>query len=281
MAIKNILIIQPIFAPDVSQTLRNVNSIKSLGTYLKSQGTDGFNVMIVMGGWANSEDLWQIVVNEGKTQFGPNFNPVRFDKNYGKAYVVNNLYKGVLSQNAPVDVLMSVDSDIIFPLETEHIFTRLVIAAEKMVEVKKLPWGLISLNQFDQGCHWKCCYENQVEYDVTIREKAYNEKIVWPSAPSGIAGGCLFINRQYWDKVGGYSLDRSKVYGPDDAFLLLFCQPNGFSWQMSDSIGIIHPLDTNKEYSDWKVKTCQRVAHNPYEKHEDTIKESEEFWNKK
>lgn len=280
MAIKTILLIQPIFAPDVVQTQRNIDSIKSLGVYLKTHSTDGFNFMVIMGGWAKSDDLWNLIVNEGKTQFGPTFNPVRFDKNYGKAFVVNNLYKSVISQNNNVDVLMSADSDIIFPLETPHMFTRLVVAAEKMVEVKKQPWGLIGLNQLQHGCHFKSCYENQVEYEVTIRNQQFKEKIVWPSITSGIAGGCLFINRQYWDKVGGYDVERAKVYGPDDAYLLYFCGPNGFSWQMSDSIGIIHPFDNNKEYSEWKVKSCQYTAHHPEQKHEETITNADNFWNK-
>jgi hypothetical protein len=258
MGIKNILLIQPVFAPDVAQTQRNVDSIRSLGTYLRTHTTDGFNLMIIMGGWAKSDDLWNLIASEGKAQFGPSFNPIRFDKNYGKAYVVNTLYKNVIAQNNNVDALMSADSDIIFTLDTPHLFTRLVVAAEKMVEVKKQPWGLIGLNQLQHGCHFKSCYENQVEYEVSIRDKQFKEKIVWPSITSGIAGGCLFINRQYWDKVGGYDVERAKVYGPDDAYLLYFCGPNGFSWQMSDSIGIVHPFDNNKEYSEWKVRNMSK-----------------------
>lgn len=280
MAIKNILLIQPIFAPDVAQTERNVNSIRSLGTYLKKHTTDGFNLMVIMGGWAKSDDLWQIILNEGKAQFGPNFTPVRFDKNYGKAYVVNNLYKSVIAQNDNIDALISADSDIIFPLETPHILTRLVIAAEKMVEIKKQPWGLVALNQLEAGCHWKSCYDNQAEYTVNIKGKSYKEKVVWPSAPSGIAGGCLFINRKYWEKVGGYQV--MGVYAGDDAYLLLFCGQAGFSWQMADTIGIIHPADNNQEYAQWKVKTCNyESSTGPKTNIDPQIKAAEEFWNKK
>lgn len=278
MAIKNILLIQPVFAPDERQAERNKNSIKSLGEYLKTHGTDGINLSIIMGGWAKTDELWNDIVQNGKKYFNDSFAPIRFDKNYGKAYVVNNLYRTVITQNNNIQALISADSDIIFPLDTPHLFTRLSVASEQMVKVKKQPWGLIGLNQLQHGCHFKSCYENQVEYKINIRDKDYSEKIVWPSIPSGIAGGCLFINREYWDKVGGYDQNRAKIYGPDDAFLLSYCGNTGYSWQMSDSIGIIHPFDNDQQYAEWKVRVCQRVARNPQEKYEDTLNEAETFW---
>lgn len=254
--IGNILIIQPIFAPDQVQTQRNIDSIHSLGTYLKTHGTNGINVMLTMGGWAKDDSLWESVAFAGRQEFGDKFSPTRFDRNYGKACVINTLYKNVLNQNPNIQSIISMDSDIIFPLDCKNIFTRLSVAAEKLTESKKMKWGMIALNQRGAGCHWQNCYENQAEYVVSIKGETYKEKMVWPTATSGIAGGCLFINREMFDAVGGYR--QMGVYAGDDAYLLCDCARTGYSYQMSDTIYIIHPPENDKKYAEWKVKTCQQ-----------------------
>lgn len=280
MAIKNILVIQPIFAPSKEQAYRNINSIYAMGEYLKEHGTDGITINVIYGGWAMNDELWEMVVKAGVDSFGEAFkNSVkRFDKNYGKASVVNYLYKNSIQTNPGVQAIFTMDSDIIVPKNLEHMFTRLSIAAEKSVELKKRPWGLIGLQQLEHGCHFKSCWENQAEYNLSIKDKTYTEKIVWPSIPSGIAGGCLFINREYWDKVGGYDQNRAKIYGPDDAFLLSYCGQLGYTWQVTDTIGIIHPFDNDAEYQTWKVQTCQHTAQHPEERYEDHLENAEKFW---
>lgn len=279
MTIQTVLLIQPIFAPSTEQAQRNINSINSLGEYLKKNGTDGINLIVVMGGWAANDDLWNLIVTSGKQALGDTFNPIRFDRNYGKAMVVNNLYKHVISQNNNIQIqaLFTMDSDIIIPINKPHLLVRLAVAADKMQEVKKQPWGLIGLNQLEHGCHFKSCYDNQAEYSVSIAGQVFNEKIVWPSIPSGIAGGCLFVNVDYWNKVGGY--DVLGTYAGDDAYLLAKTQQLGYTWQMSDTIGIIHPFDNDKAYSEWKVKTCQRETSTGIKNDiSSQIQEAENFW---
>lgn len=280
MLINTILYVQPIFAPDEMRLERNVNSIKSFGEYLKSNGTDGFNMSITLGGWASKDEYWDKIVEACHLYISPQLTPSRFDKNYGKAHVVNNLVAASLNQNGNIEAILTADSDILFPLETQHMFLRLSIAAEQSIKTKKQNWGMIALNQLGQCCHWKCCYDNQMKYIATIKNQQFPELLVWPTNPSGIAGGCLFLNKEYWwDKLGGYP--NKSLYGPDDALTLAYCPHYGYSWQLADTIGIIHPQENDEEYAQWKVKVCQRAAHNPGEKLEDLIKEADEFWNKR
>jgi len=275
--IKTILYTQPVFAPDQMRTDRNVNSIKSFGEYLKVNGNDRFGLTIVIGGWASNDSLWQQIVSAGIDAFGNSFIPIRFDRNYGKAFVVNKLVAIAAENGTSFDAILTADSDILFPLNTEHMFARLAVLAEKVESQKFMPFGMVSLNQLGSGCHWKVCYENSIEYELKIDTQVYKEKIVWPNNPSGIAGGCLFIGRRMWENCKGYRI--LGLYAGDDAFLLVDCQRIGFSYQMSASIAIVHPPEHDEEYAKWKVKVCQRDSMTGVKTNLDPIiKEADEFW---
>jgi hypothetical protein len=275
--IKSILYAQPVFAPDKMRLDRNINSIKSFGQYLKTNGNDGMQLTIAIGGWAKDDALWNEIVEACKDAFGGKVSPIRFDRNYGKATVVNKLVALSKEQGAKFDAILTADSDILFPLDTPNMLARLAIAALKMEARKGMPFGMTSLNQLGAGCHWKVCYENIVEYDIKVGKGTYKEKIVWPNVPSGIAGGCLFISRRLWDTVGGYRV--LGVYSGDDAFILVDCARNGFSYQMSDSIAIVHPPEDDAEYAKWKVRVCQRDSlTGPKANLDPIIKEADDFW---
>lgn len=275
--IRHILFAQPIFAPDQMRLERNINSIESLGQYLKENGTDNMNLSIVIGGWAKTDELWEQMVTACKTHLNPQFTPVRFDKNYGKAHVLNGLINHALQQQPTINAIISADSDILFPLETPNMFLRMAIAAEQMVNMKKQNWGMIAFNQLGQGCHFKSCWTNQAKYIATIKNQQFPELIVWPSTPNGIAGGCLFINAAFWKLVGGYK--KLGVYAGDDAVLLLQCGQTGFSYQVADTIGIVHPPEHDEEYAKWKVRVCQRdTATGIKNDITSQIQEADDFW---
>lgn len=278
--IRHILFAQPIFAPDQMRLERNINSLQSLGQYLKENNTDGLNISLVIGGWAKTDELWNAVVSAAKEYINPNIQPVRFDKNYGKAHVLNTLVGHALQQQPTINAIISADSDILFPLETPNMFIRMVIAAEQMVQIKKQNWGLIGFNQLGHGCHFTTCWENQVKYIATVKNQQFPELIVWPNIASGIAGGCLFLNADLWKKVGGYKM--LGVYAGDDAYMLALCGQLGFSYQVADTIGIVHPPEHDEEYAKWKVKVCQRdTATGIKNDISSQIIESEDFWNKR
>jgi hypothetical protein len=275
--IKNILYAQPVFAPDQARTDRNVNSIKSFGQYLKVNGQDGFRITIAIGGWAKDDSLWEQIVAACKEAFGSTFMPFRFDKNYGKASVVNKLVAIAAENGTPFEAMLTADSDILYPLETTNMFVRLVASSIRLEARRGIPFGMTALNQLGSGCHWKVCYENVADYSITLGKTTYKEKIVWPNRPSGIAGGCLFISRKFWDSVGGYRV--MGVYAGDDAWLLVDCYQKGFSYQMSDSIAIVHPPENDEEYAKWKVKVCQRDSlSGPKSNIDAQISEADGFW---
>lgn len=267
----SILLCQPIFGPISRVTERNINSLISLGRYLKDHKIE--NVDVCFGGWCSNKQHWDSVINTIRDQFGKK-EVLSFKDNVGKAVVINTLTKKFLKPHHKY--IMSADSDILFPNDNEEFFNRLVAMANKTEVIKGKPFGLLGLQQKGQGCHYKTCYENVNEYVVDIKGKKFSEKVVWPNQPSGIAGGCLFISRRAWETVGGYRV--MGVYAGDDAYFLMDLGQRGFTWQMSDSIPIVHPPENDEEYARWKVMVCQRDsgAHKP--NIDAQIREASEFW---
>ena len=267
----SILLCQPIFGPNKKVTERNVNSLITLGKYLAKHKVT--NVEVCFGGWCMDKMQWEPILATIKEYFGKK-DILSFKDNIGKAVAINTLTKKFLKPHHKY--IMSADSDILFPQENDEFFNRLIAMANKSESIKNKPFGLIGLNQQGQGCHYKTCYENSKEYMVSLNGKNFLEKIVWPNQPSGIAGGCLFISRKAWDAIGGYRV--MGVYAGDDAYFLMDLGQRGFTWQMSDSIPIIHPPENDEEYAKWKVKVCQRDSGVTKPNIDAQIKEASEFW---
>lgn len=274
----NIAYVQPIFAPDERRAERNINSLATMGAYIKQYGTNGFPLTMVIGGWAKTDALWEKMLAACKEHIAPDFVPIRFDRNYGKAMVVNKLMKVTQDHGTKVDYMLMADSDILFPIDSPNMFGRLVIASQQCETNKKKPFGMVALNQKGEGCHYKSCYENSFTYTINSPDgPTTEEKIVWPTNPSGIAGGCIFVSKRMWDTVGGYRV--LGVYSGDDAYLLLDCYQRGFSHQMADTIAIVHPPENDQAYSEWKVRVCQRDSATGVKSNIDfQIKEADSFW---
>lgn len=271
----SITYIQPIFAPDKKRLDRNINSILSFSEYTKKYPGVG---EIIFGGWSPDEEYWKTIRKTISDSFGHvKHKVIKFDRNYGKAVIVNELSKQINSNNK---YILTADSDILFPMETNNMFERLIHSINAVVAHKKIDWGMIGLNQLEANCHLPCCYENQVEFTNPI-DKNLKEKIVWPNGGGGIAGGCIFINVEAWKKVGGYR--KSGVYAGDDSYLLIDLLQNGYSIQLIDTIGIIHPSEGHGEddYAQWKVKVCQRDSGVRRDNIDQQICEAEEFWKSK
>jgi hypothetical protein len=264
--------IQPIFAPDKKRFDRNWESLNSFFNYCKKYNYD---VKFAIGGWCQ-DAYWQKftdLVND--SYFKNKITLLRFEKNYGKAAVVNLLYRKVKEKGVDFKYILTCDSDILFLEDTPHMIDRLEqLARESVIHTKK-PFGLVSLNQQGANCHWKVCYENQYTYTNTFDQ---SEKIVYPNAPSGIAGGCLFISKECWEKVDGYR--QMGLYAGEDAYILIDAYNNGFSHQMSDSISIVHPEENDAEYAKWKHMVCQRDTAGGIRREniDDKIKEADDFW---
>jgi hypothetical protein len=271
MATEKILLVQPIFCPSEAMFQRNANSIISLGEYIiKNKVTC---VEVQFGGWCKTPELWNKILVILKKYF-PTNEITSFKNNVGKAVAVNFMVKKHLKPHH--QFIMSADSDIIFPLSTPDMFDRLIKATDFMNMFKKAPMGMIALHQLEHGCHLPCCWENNYQFDSSVNGTLHKEKLVWPSGAGGIAGGCIFVSRKAWELVGGYRI--AGVYSGDDAYLLLDIGAKGFTWQMAESIPIIHPGETDQEYAQWKVKVCQRDSGQHRDSIQPQITEAEEFW---
>lgn len=268
----NTIYIQPIFAPDQMRLDRNIASIESFFDYVEE---NIYDIKFAMGGWVSNDDYWNKfvkIVNE--RGHGNKITLLRFDRNYGKATVVNTLYEKVKQKGTEFKYFLTADSDIVFTKDTKHLVERLEDVAEKSVEVRKKPFGMIGLQQLCNGCHFESIYQN--EYKIKNRY-GEDERVVYPTAPSGIAGGCLFFAKEAWDKFNGYRVQ--SIYSGDDAFAILDVNSHGFSYQVTPNIGIIHPHEKDDEYAKWKVKICQRdtdgIRKNNIDRY---INEADDFW---
>lgn len=278
----HILFVQPIFAPDERRALANINSLMSFGNYLKRQHLRNIQVSFSLGGWAANDQLWLRVVNTIKNYIAPNVEPVRFDRNFGKAVVVNNLVQRVLSGGGSViDAILTADSDIVFLPTIDAFFERLVVAALESEKNRSIKWGLVAPNMVGDCRHFPSCYECGFYYSVRVDEKEFKERLVWPGVPSGIAGGCLYINRQLWEAVGGYRV--LGVYASDDAYLLVDCHQKGFTYQVLATLIVEHPVETDVEYGRWRLHLLHS-HHNSLvgqlvgDELEQRVREVDKFW---
>ncbi len=262
-----ILYTQPIFLPNDDIFNKNIESIKSLVNVINNSNIE---IDIELGGWSLNEDYWNSFVNKVNTLGMKNLSITRFDKNYGKAYVVNKL----TSNMNDYDYLLTADSDIIFK-DTEYFIDRLIALSIESEKVTGKKFGVMGINQEVSNCHLLDYLSTNI-HDVN----GYNnieEKIRWNDSPSGIAGGCLFISKDNWISTGGYR--EMGVYAGDDALFLLDTNIQGNSFFLCETISVIHPPENNQDYQEWKVKVCQRDSHGGSSGiDDDKINEAQNFW---
>lgn len=263
----SIIYIQPIFAPDEKRLNRNLDSIVSFANYIKKYPYDGLD--IVLGGWAR-EEFWDKIRETVNEHLGRDIIVKKFDKNCGKAVVVNTIYKSLTKK---YEYLLTADSDIIFLEDQPHMFERLVEVSHKSSALRKRKFGMIALNQQGQNCHLPDhVYQNRRQYQGKYGE----EEIVWPNGHGGIAGGCLFTTTACWESTKGYRV--MGVYAGDDAFFLIDAISKGFTIQMFESLAIRHPLDDDPEYNRWKYKTCQTTPGQRKGNIDQQINDANAFW---
>jgi hypothetical protein len=262
--VNNILLVLPLFAPDELRLQRNIDSIASVWEYMQKYN---LKLNIVFGGWASSDNYWQQLEILVRDKF-PSSVLVRFEKNYGKAVVVNKLVK--LYSRDFHKFLFTMDSDILFILDVPEIFERLIHMSEISESSRKKSFGLIGLNQAINNCHLGNCYQNKIKYTY----KTYTDLLVYPNDSHGIAGGCLFIGLNAWNVVNGYRI--LGVYAGDDGNLLGDLVKHNYSIQLADTISVIHPKEHDNCYQTWKNSVVANRG--MYEK---SFFDANEFWKNK
>ena len=271
-----ILYIQPIFVPDEERFEQNKNSLISFGRYLKKYPYD---VKCIFGGWTSNDKWWEKICKVIKDNIPSDMalESIRFDRNYGKAYVVNNLYEK--SKTLDFKFFLSVDSDIIFSITTNNLFERLYDVGVESPSIIKRPFGFAVLQQTG-NCRHRLTNVNQ--YYIKNRFNA-QEVLLQPSHPSGLGGGSLFISRKFWDKIGGYKV--MGVYAGDDAYLIHDAYLAGYSYQLAFHISVLHPHTRDAEYDEWKHNLLHNGSYDG--KNRDMleliqdIQVHDEFWQKR
>jgi len=261
-----IIYIQPIFAPNLELLFRFIRSIISFIDYYVA---NNYDFKCVFGGYVSKDEYWRIIkslVGYLIEKYHVDIILERFDKNYGKAFVVNTLSNTYLSDE---EYLLTADSDIKYIEFQPNIVDRLIEAMEYAKSINLNP-SLISLFQEEANCHiLNDCYEHKYYYNG----KYGVEMICHPSGIGGVAGGCLFISTNFWKLINGYKV--LGVYSSDDANIMSDSIANGYQFLLSNSIRCIHPTETNSEYQKWKIETSSRVL-----KLSDAIDDANLFWNK-
>jgi GT2 family glycosyltransferase len=157
------------------------------------------------------------------------------DSNMGKAGIVNKIYKDFGSDCTHV---ISIDSDFI--VDEEYNF------------IDEMVW----------------CIENFDGYGMLSTFQKENNQHIWDQLPNvekkenhevafgnfrGIAGGCVILKKEFWDKIGGYKTF-GNVYGFDDGLLAQDVYFNGKKSGVIKTVKMTHPHDDDNGYVDWKKK---------------------------
>jgi len=261
-----IVLIQPIFVIDEETLKQQCESINSLILYLERLNVEEQppHLQILFGGYCSTEEYTGIVSKWIHAIMTVANKPAffDFDKNYGKAFVVNYLYDNYADKDA--DWILTYDSDIIIPLWEPNIFSRCIGLAWNLehkylksqllnskVPENKVTFGLAALNQAN-GQDLGCCHlfgENEVYNSLQVGA----EKVVWKDDGSSIAGGALFISAKAWREVNGYRI--MGIYAGDDAFLQHDMWQKGYTCTMAQTVNINHP---NKTAPNWTYETWKR-----------------------
>jgi hypothetical protein len=267
----SIVYIQPIFAPDASRLQKNLMSLESMNALMQTHGYK----QCIFGGWAMNDSLWSPIEDYIKSNF-PQHILLRFDRNYGKAITVNKLHKKANEYKIPYEYILTADSDIVFKAGTHKFYERLLEFPKKCEEIRKKPFGMVSLQQEQACCHLMDFLKNRSEYKS---EYGIKETFVYPSGKGGIAGGGIFTSKKCWEAVGGYR--EMGIYCGEDAYFLIDTIDKGMTIQMWETLSVIHPHEKDIDYAKWKVKVCQRDSHGKKSILDEQIKEAEEFWKKR
>jgi hypothetical protein len=261
MLTEKIIIIQPIFAIDDITFKLQIESLQSTLEYLNKYSTNIplENLQIIYGGYCCNNTYWKDVLLNIKDIYilrgKKNVSVYKLDENYGKAYIVNNLYNSYADKN--VKWLLTYDSDIKYSITEENIFERCVNTA-LLIDNSKIntallnskvvsQFGLFALNQLEDSCHLG--FEDGGDKNIQYVD---NEIIEWHSSGDGIAGGIFFINTEAWKKINGYRC--TAIYGGDDGHCIGDMQRHGYTVTLAKSINMIHPkkINVNWNYENWK-----------------------------
>lgn len=253
-----VLVVQTIFCPTKKMLEYQLRSLKSFSEYLDNHPFDGD---IVFGGYVDGE-YFDELVGCLKQYFNKKCTFYRYEKNFGKAYVVNNIISKYNLEN--YKFIFTFDSDICFYSEGPNVIDELINSHYELELYNNKKCGLIACNFTGDNAHWIDRFENYIKLKIG--------EYSWPTRPIGIAGGCIFISSDAWKDIGGYRV--MGVYAPDDAALMQDIFSTGRFICVRKDILVHHPgTHDDPHYQKWKERTSQN-----FKKYDEAIDYCDKFW---
>lgn len=261
--------VAPIFCPNDEHFNVNYRSIESIGKYFQQYG---YSYPVILGGYVAKDEYWQKILELTKKVFPDNCLMFKFDDNYGKAIVVNQLVKNAIDKYKDIKYILTCDSDIIFKIDQPNMIERLKDAFDVLADVRGRNTGVIAMNLEKVNAH------NIVP--KLRRELRYsNEILAWSYGTDGegIAGPSLFISVDAWKKVRGYP--EYTVYGGHDGGLLLKMHHNNYSVALMESIFAIHDnIMPDDKTANWKNSQRKKMRDGFDLDYNKNFQEAKDFW---
>lgn len=165
------------------------------------------------------------------------------NENKGKAHIVNYLHRNARK----CDYVFSIDSDM-YSNSDDNIIDHMINVLEIELNI-----GVVSSNQFELSQHW---YKSHIK---ECKERVY--KLGVSESSIGIAGGCICLRSEDFEKIGMYK-ENHDIYTGDDGILMINVKRKlGKRTVISLDYGLVHPKALDKkeeEYQQWKMESFKR-----------------------
>lgn len=247
-----ITILSLIFAPDINNYNRFVNSFNSIIS------SDLTNVnKIIIDGWVPDDNIWNSILS--LSPIGDKITFFRRIHNIGKSSIINDNIP-----NITTDYILLLDSDIIL----QNSINRLSSLSST--------FDIIIPNQLEDNRHYTLFFKRSTR-DFENHISTGDESIFKITDPIGLAGGCIYTTTNILRYI---PFSNKGSYGSDDVDFFERAITK-YSIVLCENIYIIHPHDNNKKYYDWKLKTALSSYRKDLTSEEITTitNESHRFWN--
>lgn len=164
------------------------------------------------------------------------------EKNIGKSGMVNYLYQN----SRKCDYLFSIDSDMI-PIKDSNFVDNMIYHLTRLDNC-----GIVSSNQLECSQHWFGTSVDTIEVNGI--------KVGFSPGGVGIAGGCIVLRSEDWERIGMYK-ENHDIYTGDDGILTYnMGKILGKYVYISVNCSLIHPSpeESEKDYVEWKTNSWKR-----------------------
>jgi len=235
---RKILFAQTIFWRDENLLNLNIKSIESLWKYFEFYNLDKKDFIFSFSWWTLNDEYWEKIENVIKKYFNDNLYIKRFQENLWKSTYINEVITEISKEKDFTDIF-TYDSDIIFDINCENMFNRLINQINFCENLRNQEYWILWLNLIWQDVNLpELISQNRVFYDYKFKNIYYVENIMFHNLIIWIAWACWIINRNFWEEIWWYKIVWK--YWPEDWLLLQDCWKLWYSAQVSGSVFVIH-----------------------------------------